>query len=123
MKILSQPNELKGNGRDTLLYTYTPSVEPNKLEEVFMHLQQVYRSYQAELNSLKHSIEDVLNKDKAEKNLKYETEMREFRNSMAFIDAQLKEKVHEATVAAQNLKITIPDSLKPIYDKIQKLGK
>lgn len=123
LKILSQPNELKGNGRDTLLYTYTPSVEPNKLEEVFMHLQQVYRSYQAELNSLKHSIEDALNKDKAEKNLKYETEMREFRNSMALIDAQLKEKVHEATVAAQNLKITIPDSLKPIYDKIQKLGK
>jgi hypothetical protein len=123
LKILSQPNELKGNGRDTLLYTYTPSVEPNKLEEVFMHLQQVYRSYQAELNSLKHSIEDALNKDKAEKNLKYETEMREFRNSMALIDAQLKEKVHEATVAAQNLKIAIPDSLRPIYDKIQKLGK
>jgi len=123
LKILSQPNELKGNGRDTLLYTYTPSIEPNKLEKVFMHLQQVYRGYQAELNSLKHSIEETLNKDKTEKNLKYQTEYNLYKDIKATVDAELRTFVHEATVSAQNLKITIPDSLKPIYDKIQKLGK
>lgn len=122
-KILHEPHTLQGNGRDTVIYSKTPSLPVSEVENTFMELQTVYRGYQAELNSLKHSIEDTLNKDKAEKNLKYETEMKEFRNSMALIDAQLKEKVHKATVAAQNLKITIPDSLKPIYDKVQKLGK
>jgi len=123
LKILSQPNELKGNGRDTLLYTYTPSVAPSDVEDTFLHLQQVYRGYQAELNSMKYQIETALQEDKSVKNATYSQKMKDYTNEMSVINARLREYVHTATMEAQNLKIIIPDSLKPVFDKVQKAGK
>lgn len=123
LKILSQPNELKGNGRNTLLYTYTPSVTSSEVEEVFMHLQQVYRGYQAELNSMKYQVETVIQEDKATKNAVYSQRMRDYTNEMTVLNARLREFVHIATIEAQNLKIIIPDSLKPVFEKVQKMGK
>lgn len=122
-KILSEPNTIQGSGRDTVIYSRIPSITKTEVEDTFIELQAVYRGYQAELNALKYSIESALNKDKTEKNLKYESELKAYENSMALINAQLKSKIHEAAIAAQNLKIIIPDSLKPIYDRIQQLGK
>ena len=123
LKILSQPNELKGNGRDTLLYTYTPSVNPSEVEETFLHLQQVYRGYQAELNSMKYQVETALQEDKSAKNAAYSQKMKDYTGEMSLINARLREYVHTATMEAQNLKIIIPDSLKPVFDKVQKAGK
>jgi hypothetical protein len=88
-----------------------------------MDLQQTYRGYQAELNSLKHQVQEAVQLDQATKNGQYSLELQNWQGQMAVIDAVLKEKRHQATVAAQNLKIIIPDSLKPIYEKIQKIGK
>lgn len=122
-KILHEPHKVSGSGRDTLLYNYTASVAPEDVEDSFMDLQQTYRGYQAELNSLKHQVQEAVQKDVFEKNLKYQTEYNIYKDVMAAVDAELKTKVHQATVAAQNLKIIIPDSLKPIYEKIQKVGK
>jgi hypothetical protein len=122
-KVLSEPNTIQGSGRDTVIYSKIPSISKTEVEDTFIELQAMYRSYQAELNSLKYSVESELNKDKTEKNLKYESELEEYKNSMSLINAQLKSKIHEAAIAAQNLKIIIPDSLKPIYDRIQQLGK
>lgn len=122
-KILHEPHKVSGSGRDTLLYNYTSSVTPGDVEDTFMDLQQTYRGYQAELNSLKHQVQEAVQLDQATKNGQYSLELQNWQGQMAVIDAILKEKRHQATVAAQNLKIIIPDSLKPIYEKIQKVGK
>ena len=122
-KILHEPHKVSGSGRDTLLYNYTASVAPGDVEDSFMDLQQTYRGYQAELNSLKHQVQEAVQLDQATKNGQYSLELQNWQGQMAVIDAVLKEKRHQATVAAQNLKIIIPDSLKPIYEKIQKIGK
>ena len=122
-KILHEPHKVLGNGRDTLLYNYTSSVPTSEVEDTFMDLQQTYRSYQAELNSLKHQVQEAVQLDQATKNGQYSLELQNWQGQMAVIDAVLKEKRHQATVAAQNLKIIIPDSLKPIYEKVQKVGK
>jgi hypothetical protein len=122
-KILHEPHKVSGSGRDTLLYNYTASVAPGDVEDSFMDLQQTYRGYQAELNSLKHQVQEAVQLDQATKNGQYSLELQNWQGQMAVIDAVLKEKRHQATVAAQNLKIIIPDSLKPIYEKIQKVGK
>ena len=122
-KILHEPHKVSGSGRDTLLYNYTASVAPGDVEDSFMDLQQTYRGYQAELNSLKHQVQEAVQLDQATKNGQYSLELQNWQGQMAVIDAVLKEKRHQATVAAQNLKIIIPDSLKPIYEKVQKVGK
>lgn len=122
-KILHEPHKVSGSGRDTLLYNYTSSVPTSEVEDTFMDLQQTYRGYQAELNSLKHQIQEAVQLDQANKNGQYSLELQNWQGQMAVIDAVLKEKRHQATVAAQNLKIIIPDSLKPIYEKVQKVGK
>ena len=122
-KILHEPHKVLGSGRDTLLYNYTASVTPGEVEDTFMDMQQTYRGYQAELNSLKHQAQEAVQLDQATKNGQYSLELQNWQGQMAVIDAVLKEKRHQATVTAQNLKIIIPDSLKPIYEKVQKVGK
>lgn len=122
-KILHEPHKVSGSGRDTLLYNYTASVAPGNVEDSFMDLQQTYRGYQAELNSLKHQVQEAVQLDQTTKNGQYSLELQNWQGQIAVIDAVLKEKRHQATVAAQNLKIIIPDSLKPIYEKVQKIGK
>ena len=42
---------------------------------------------------------------------------------MAMLNAQLEEKRKQAVLAASNLKIIIPDSLKAIYERVNSLGK
>ena len=88
-----------------------------------MGLQQTYREYQAELNSIKHEIEEKVNKDTAEKNIAYAEACKTYSDTMKVLDAELTRKRKEAVTAASNLKIVIPDSLKDIYEKVSKLGK
>ena len=122
-KVLNHPHEIQGSGRDTLMYTRTSSVDVHEVENCFMSLQQTYREYQAELNSIKYEIEDAVNKDTARKNIDYNEKMKLYQNQMAQIDAELTMKRKEAVQAASNLKIIIPDSLKAIYEKVQSMGK
>ena len=49
--------------------------------------------------------------------------MSKYRTEMDALDAELSVKKKEAVDAACNLKIIIPDSLKPIYEKVKNLGK
>lgn len=122
-KIIHEPNTVSGSGRDALLYSRKPSLDPQEVEDTFMGLQQTYREYQAELNSIKHDIEERLNKDTAEKNIAYAEACKSYSDTMKVLDAELTRKRKEAVTAASNLKIVIPDSLKDIYEKVSKLGK
>ena len=121
--IIHEPNEVTGNGRDTLIYTRKPSLPVDQVEDTFMSLQQTYREYQAELNSIKHQIEETVNQDTAKKNIEYSEKVSAYKTEMAAADAELTRKRKEAVTAASNLKIIIPDSLKDIYDDIKELGK
>lgn len=122
-KVIHEPNEVQGNGRDTLIYTRIPSISSGMVEDTFMSLQQKYREYQAELNSIKYQIEDTVNKDTATKNIVYEDRVNAYKTSMQACDAELLRKRKEAVTAASNLKIIIPDSLKDVYEDIKELGK
>ena len=122
-KIIHEPNTVSGSGRDALLYSRKPSLDPQEVEDTFMSLQQTYREYQAELNSIKHEIEETLNKDTADKNIRYSEACKAYSDTMKVLDAELTRKRKEAVTAASNLKIVIPDSLKDIYEKVSKLGK
>ena len=123
IKILSEKHSINGGGRDTVIYSYIPTVAKEDVEDTFFKLQNSYREFQAELNSMKHQIEVALQEDDREKSQK-ETEERdiylaEMQSVVSKISSYRKEKVREA----QSLKIVIPDSLKSVYETVSNIGK
>lgn len=123
VKIVSEPHSVSGNGRDMVIYTKTPTVSVSEVNDVFFSLQEKYRGYQAELNSLKHSIEVALQEDDREKSQKEIEENKNYQAAVKTLFSQITAYRKEQILAAQSLKIVIPDSLKPIYDFVSKMGK
>lgn len=122
-RILVETNKVEGNGRDMVIYTYTPSVSVDLIEDTFFKLQKHYREYQAELNSIKYSIEVALQEDEREKSTKEKEEYLAF--STKYQEVCKEARLHQTDLLsqAQALKIIIPDSLKPVYETISKIGK
>lgn len=120
---IHNPREVNGSGRDAIVYTYTPSIDSSKIEDKFMEMQALHRSYQAELNSMKHEIETALENDKKEKDFNFQHEYLVWSNNMVDINNQLKILKNEKLSELQKLKIIIPDSLESIYKEISALGK
>lgn len=120
--VLVENHEVRGEGRDMVIYTKTPSATPMLVETVFFELQKMYREAQAELNSLKHSIETTLQEDDREKSAKEKEEYAAY--SKAYNEMIQNANLHQKAMIAeaQALKIIIPDSLKGIYQRISKKG-
>jgi hypothetical protein len=121
--IIHTPRIVNGSGRDAIVYTYTPSIDSSEVEDKFMEMQGLHRSYQAELNSMKHEIETTLENDKKEKDFNFQHEYLVWSNKMVDINNQLKVLKNEKLSELQKLKIIIPDSLESIYKEISALGK
>lgn len=122
-EVMNHPTIVEGSGRDAIIYTSEQSIDFDVVEDTFMSLQQEYRSYQAELNSMKHQMETAIQEDRSKKSLVYQEAFAKWSYEMEKLNTELKIKKDKAIADAQALKIIIPDSLKPIYDKVKDLGK
>lgn len=122
-EVMNNPITISGSGRDAIVYTSEQSIDFDVVEDTFMALQQEYRGYQAELNSMKHQMEMAIQEDSRKKSLAYQEKFAAWSYEMEKLNTELKIKRDKAIADAQNLKIIIPDSLKPIYDKVKDLGK
>lgn len=127
---IHNPRTVSGNGRDTVVYHYVPSIDTQEVEDEYMSLQDRYRSYQAELNGMKHEIEVALESDKIakdsdykEKWQTYQGEYDKYAHQLVELSNRLTEVKNQKLAELQKLKIIIPDSLKPIYEEVSKLGK
>lgn len=127
---IHNPRTVSGNGRDTVVYHYVPSIDAQEVEDEFMSLQDKYRSYQAELNGMKHEIEIALENDKIAKDSEYKEkwqiyqgEYDKYSHQLVELSNRLTEVKNQKLAELQKLKIIIPDSLKPIYEEVSKLGK
>lgn len=120
---IHNPNYVSGDGRDAIVYSVKPSIDPVHIEDLFMELQNRHRECQAELNSMKHEIETLLENDKKDKDFEYNRQWNEYSNVMSELHSKLKVLKNEKVSEIQKLKIVIPDSLKPIYEEVSSLGK
>ena len=127
---IHNPRTVSGSGRDSVVYHYVPSIDTQEVEDEFMSLQNKYRSYQAELNGMKHEIEVALENDKVAKDSNYKVKWQQYQgeynkysNQLVELSNKLTEAKNEKLAELQKLKIVIPDSLKPIYEEVSKLGK
>ena len=120
----NNPVSISGNGRDTVLFNYTPSITDNDVvEEVFFELQSQHRNAQAALNSIKFGCEKALQDYEAEQTARYNKEYAEYATAYRELNNMFQEYRLKRTKEIGNLKIIIPDSLKEIYDRISSLGK
>lgn len=120
---IHNPKTVSGDGRDTIIYTYTPSIESGKVSSKYMELQQLHRSYQAELNSMKHDVESILDLDVKDKDVNFQHEYLVWSNKMVDCNNRLKVCKNDKLDEIRKLKIVIPDSLKSVYDEVSALGK
>ena len=65
------PHKVDGKGRDALIYTYTPTTSIAIVDNVFYELQKKHREIQAQLNAMKHSCEQAINKSTNKVNTEY----------------------------------------------------
>lgn len=120
---LSEPVEVVGSGRDSLVYYFTPSVDQSKVDEVYYQLQAKHRAAQAEFNKLKHEYElaaDEYRQKQIDANEEVRTQSNELMKE--YLNQYQKEHQNMAT-KIRGLKIQIPDHLKDIYETVNKLGK
>ena len=123
MKRLCQEAEIDGGGRDTLLYRYEPSVKLDEVEASFFALQNEYRKAQAELNGYTHKIDEALREDEERKRGEYDVKNADYLAAVAVIEKEFNEYKNRENRRVAQLKITIPNDLNDIYNKVSNLGK
>ena len=121
--IVVAPYSVSGEGSNMVVYTYKPTVYPEEVDIKFAHLQQLYRENQAQLNSIKHQIETIVLKDATEKNERYKVDYDEYHRKELTRSIEIQNKRTTEIQRISDLKIVIPDSLKPIFEKVQSYGK
>lgn len=120
---LQVPNEVKGDGRDMVIYNYTPAVESSKIDETFLALQNKYRNYEKELNSIKYSIKEKVATRNTEITKKYQNELKAYNNTMDEFRAEFDTWQIQERERISNLKIVIPEKLQKTYEYLESLGK
>ena len=130
MNKLNNPSKIDLNGSETVIHTYTPTVSLETVDSVFNSLQVRYRTVQAELNGMKKRIQDTLDEEKLRIDQEYAKAKREYDQKQRELereqqDIENDEEIHrkELLKEVQNLKIVIPNRLKPMFDKLSGLRK
>ena len=120
---IQKPNSVSGSGRDTVIYSYIPTISIEDVDEMFFKLQTKHREIQAQLNSIKYQCEQSIIASKTEVQEKYALELREYNSAVQNIEAEIEAYKTKKLREIGNYKIVIPDSLVAIYEKVSKLGK
>lgn len=123
MEKMANETEVKGNGRDTLLYHYKPTADAMKVESVFYQLQKTYRAVQAELNGYLHKIDQAVQRDADEKSKMFHDAMASYRYQLSVLTKDFQSAKMEQLEEARKLRIVIPNDLKGIYAIVSELGK
>lgn len=120
---IQNPNSLSGSGRDAILYSYTPTISLDSVDELFFELQAKHREFQAELNGMLHKMQQAIDADEVAKRAEYNSKLSEYGIFVGKYNAEYKKALKEKEMEISKLKIIIPNSLTEIYEKVSALGK
>lgn len=122
-KRLQSPREVKGDGRDTLIYTFTPTVEYQAVDDLYFRLQKQYREAQATVNSFKYECQRAVKDSQVAADTKYADELADYNKQTQLLSARLSAYIKERVREIGDYKIVIPASLKDIFTEVSHLGK
>jgi hypothetical protein len=120
---MNNPCVTSGVGRDTIITTFTRSVEKDDIDILFFEMQQRQREAQAELNGYKHMIETKIKQDEIEKSRIYAAQCEEYEEKRSALFAKFDTYIKEELARIEKLRIIIPNDLKETYKLVNALGK
>lgn len=118
---LSGQSKLQDRAGHVLVYTDTPTIDKQTVEDFFFNLQSKYREFQAELNSLKTEIDNEVLNHNIKVDSEYEAAYKAWQNESAALGNKLVLLQKEETKRVSKLKIIIPENLESIIKKIEAL--
>ena len=125
---MANPSTVSGQGRETIVYKYIPSVDTEVVEGIYMSLLAKHRKLNAELNSLKAEIKETVNKKNIEasiafrdKHTEWEHKISEYYSLVKQRDAKINEYKISEKERISKLKINVPSSLMDTYKEIKAL--
>ena len=125
---MANPSTVSGQGRETIVYKYIPSVDTEVVEGIYMSLLAKHRKLNAELNSLKAEIKETINKKNIEasiafrdKHTEWEHKISEYYSLVKQRDAKINEYKISEKERISKLKINVPASLMDTYKEIKAL--
>lgn len=120
-KAYTKPTKVIGNGQDMTIYSFTPTISAQVVDDTFFELQKTYREAQAELNGIKHKIDTTVAEQNIEVEREYNIAMREYTERYVEFDAKKELWIKESLDnISKNFKIVMPNALKPLFDEITK---
>lgn len=108
--------ELKG--RDTIVRTLSACRSEEEVEKLFFDLQKWHRSVEAELNGLKHKIDVALRENEMQVDNEFNQAYQEFSAKQQKLWNEVVNHRRAEQKRIEDLKIVIPNRLKPVYDRI-----
>ncbi len=121
--IMTKPREVESKGLNNIIHYYEPSVDSAVVDEVYFKLSAEYREAQASLNAYLHDMEAAIKQSKIDNVRSYLHEEEEWNRKMSLLHTKLTAWKAEESRRIGKLKIVIPNSLRPIYEEVQKVGK
>ena len=125
---MANPSTVSGQGRETIVFKYIPSVDTEVVEGIYMSLLAKHRKLNAELNSLKAEIKETVNKKNIEasiafrdKHTEWEYKISEYYSLVKQRDAKINEYKISEKERISKLKINVPSSLMDTYKEIKAL--
>lgn len=127
-KVLAEPNKISGAGRDTVIYKYTPSVEVDKVNSMFLALMSEHRNLNAQLNSIKADAIEKANKQNIANEQEYQKartayskEYNDWLDKTEDLQSRFNQYIITEKEKISKLKINVPDSLMETYKSIKAL--
>ena len=125
---MANPSTVSGQGRETIVFKYIPSVDTEVVEGIYMSLLAKHRKLNAELNSLKAEIKETINKKNIEASIAFrdkhterEYKISEYYSLVKQRDAKINEYKISEKERISKLKINVPSSLMDTYKEIKAL--
>lgn len=127
-KVLAEPNKISGAGRDTVVYKYTPSVNVDDVDNMFLSLMSEHRSLNAQLNFIKAKAVEEANKQNIANEQEYQKartayskEYNDWLDKTEDLQSRFNQYIITEKEKISKLKINIPDSLMETYKSIKAL--
>lgn len=118
-----KPHDVEGSGRDTLIYTYSPTVDEHLVEDVYFGLQAQYRDVQSRLNTIKSECKKAVDDSAVTVKSEYAKNIADWTNERKLLETRHAQHVQLRSREIAELRILIPQSLTDIYNHVTGLGK
>jgi len=120
---LSNPTSVDLKGSETIISTFTPTIDTQSVEDLFFKIQKEYRALQAEFNGLESEIKKTIQDEFDSTMDKYTADYQSFQSEQKRQMDNLFKWRSDEKQKIEKLKIQIPENLKSIYDTINNLSK